>query len=523
MLALFLLGSCTSVGPHDSDTASDTANPPQVCDDPGVELVQKWTQDLLPMRTSTDHTEPGVGLGDLDGDGDLDALVAWGGGSFVLANDGAGNLAIDESFTVDGGPLPDAAAVALADLDGDGDFDAWLGRERDEPAIWLWNEGGTFTGTVQLEATTAVSTGAFGDANGDGSLDLVVANLLTDVDPQAVLDGTQAGIGNQLYSQSSPGIWSSEADLPATQAEALSFQAAWIDVEGDGDLDLYMGHVWGQELTPNQLYLNDGAGNFSLDPDCHCDKAMNSMGVAVGDANGDGQPDLYISDVGSGTLFVNDGAGAFYDATMASGTHVEPSETNLSGWGTTFADLDVDGCEDLFITYGRLASDGAAELESYQPEGANWTDPEYQANVWLRGNCEGQFERVENTALDANLVRDRGVSIGDLDGDGRPDLVTVGKYEVHQWKTTGGCGNAARLQLAGPPGNANGFGARVEWSAGGHTATRWMLPSSTHSTNALELYLGLGAQEEAEILVTWPDGAQTTHFATPGSLLVASP
>ncbi|MFZ5481708.1 MAG: CRTAC1 family protein [Myxococcota bacterium] len=498
--------------------------PPPTCDDATIEHVATWAEADLPARADIAHTEPGVALGDLDGDGDLDAFVAWGGGSFVLANDGAGTLALDEGFNADGEPFVEAAAVALADLDGDGDLDAWLGRERGDPAVILTNDGtGAFTSAAVPESETAAATGAFGDADGDGDLDLVVANLLRDVDPQLVLAGEQAGVGNRLWLQED-GVWT-PTPLPDAQAEALTFQAAWLDVESDGDLDLYLGNVWGQELTPNQLFRNEGDATFVEDAACACDRAMNSMGVAVGDADGDGSPDLYVTDVGTGLLFLNDGAGLFADATHASGAYLPPSETNLSGWGATFTDLDLDGCEDLFVTYGRLASDGAAELDAYQPEGESWSDPEMQADVWLRGDCEGGFARAEGTDLDTVLVRDRGVSVGDLDGDLRPDLVTVGKFTVNQWRTIGGCGPGVRLRLAGPSGNANGFGAKIEVEVGDRVATRWMLPSSTHSQNALELLLGLGGADAADVVrVTWPDGAVTEHAGVAaGATLVASP
>lgn len=508
---LLALSGCASV---------DDSAAPAECPAATVELVQRWEESALPATTSTEHTEPGIALGDLDGDGDLDAFVAWGGGSFVLDNDGQGGMTVDTGWTLDGAALPDAAAVALADLDGDGDLDGWIGRERELPAVHVENVGGKAFITTSVGDARSPATGSYADADGDGDLDLVVGYLLTDVDPQLVLAGEQTGVGSALFLQDQ-GTWTERA-LPVEQSTALSFQSAWIDAENDGDLDLYLGHVWGTVLIPNLLLVNDGAANFTVATGSGAEKAMHSMGVAVGDANSDGYADLYVTDVGSPTLFLADGQGDYYDGTAAHGAEIPPSSTNLSSWGTTFVDLDLDGCNDLFVTFGRLARDGQAELDFAEPEGEEWVDPEEQANVWLRGDCEGGFERVEGTALDTELVRDRSVAVGDLDRDGDPDLITVGKYTVRQWRVSG-CGPGLTVSLDGPDGNAEGLGARVSAHVGSRTTTTWMLPSTTHGQSATELYVGLGgASQVDELVIDWPDGEQSVLTdVAPGPVRVA--
>ncbi len=517
---LAVAAACTDVEPPVDDSAGDDSAVASVeCPPTTVTMTRTWTKDELPARSEVEHTEPGVALGDLDGDGDgdLDAFIAWGGGSFVLANDGTGALTLDENFTVDGGPMPDGAAVALADLDGDGDLDAWLGQDRGQTSSFLWNDGhGSFSLTPSSAPNDTAATGAFADADGDGDLDLAVAILLPDVDPQSVLDGTQTGVGNQLWLQGEPGDWSTGVALPAAQNTSLTCHAAWLDVELDGDLDLYLGNVWGAVLVPNQLLLNDGAAQLTTAPACGCDKPMNSMGVAMGDADDDGFPDLYVTDIGSPTLFRNDGAGGFYDATLASGARIPPSDTNLSSWATTFGDLDQDGCSDLLTIFGRLAEDAQVELDFAAPEGEVWNDPDLQTNVWLRGDCLGNFVRVDGTDLDTVLLRDRSVAIGDLDADGSPDFVTVGKHDVHQWRVDGGCGPGITLRLHGSSGNADGFGARVRTHVNGRIGTQWMLPSTTHGSNALELYLGLGGAARADkVSVEWADGTTSTYTDVP--------
>lgn len=501
--------------------SEDVAEASAECPAATVDLVERWEEDVLPATTSTEHTEPGIAVGDLDGDGDLDAFVAWGGGSFVLENDGSGGMSVDTTWTLDGGPLPDAAAVALADLDADGDLDGWLGREREQVSLHIRNIGGGAFETASVGDDRSPATGSYADADGDGDLDLAVAYLLTDVDPQLVLSGDQTGVGTGLFLQEG-GTWVERA-LPPEQEPALSFQSAWIDAENDGDLDLYLGHVWGTVLVPNLLLLNDGAANFTVDVGNGAEKAMHSMGVAVGDANNDGYADLYVTDVGSPTLFYSDGSGDYYDGTFANGASVPPSATNLASWGTTFVDLDMDGCNDLVVTFGRLARDGQAELDHAEPEGEDWTDPEEQANVWLRGDCAGGFERVDGTSFDTELVRDRSVGVGDLDRDGDPDLLTVGKYSVRQWRVSG-CGPGVTVALDGPSGNVDGLGARVSARVGDRVTTAWMLPSTTHGQSAMELYFGLGgAPQVDELVVEWPGGGRSVVRDIPAGPIVVTP
>jgi hypothetical protein len=99
------------------------------------------------------------------------------------------------------------------------------------------------------------------------------------------------------------------------------------------------------------------------------------------------------------------------------------------------------------------------------------------------------------------------VAVGDLDRDGRQDLVTAGKHFLRIWRTTGGCGTGITVAVDAGPSNRSGLGTRVDVTAGELTTTQWMLPATTGSSSAPELYFGLGAQRRAaRVRVTWPDG-----------------
>ena len=104
--------------------------------------------------------------------------------------------------------------------------------------------------------------------------------------------------------------------------------------------------------------------------------------------------------------------------------------------------------------------------------------------------------------------RTRAVAVGDLDQDGRPDLVTAGKYFLRTWHTDGGCEPGIQVRLDGGGRNHAGIGARVTLEADGRTFTKWMLPSTTGSASATELYFGLPG-DSGDLTVTWPDGEET--------------
>ncbi len=495
---------------EDRDGSGDTAQFRPECEPTGITLTQVFDRNELPDRESLEHAEPGVGLGDLDGDGDLDALIAWPGGSFGLRNDGAATLALDETIDFNGGEWPGGTGVALADLDGDGDLDGYLGH-RDATDTILWNDGAAHFTEQALsggEPGSASWTGSFADMDNDGDLDLYVAARVPDILPRDVLAGTQIGLPNYIYRNDGGVFTRDDTRLPQQDNYGLTFQGAWVDVEPDGDLDLYEANDWGVYVTPNRLLLNDGTGRFSAAEDCFCDLAIAGMGVAVGDYQGDALPDLYVTDIGSPNLLTNAGDGSFADSTLAVGAYIPPGEFNLTSWGASFADLDRNGCSDLVVVHGRIGSDLDDVLDSVLGGAEGLTDPELQSNVALLNDC-GQFTRLASTHFDAFPDRDRAIALGDLDGDGRTDMVTAGKNYIRVWKTTGGCDQGLLVRLHQPGHDPSGIGSRVQVTANGRTQTQWMLPSTLHSSSAEELNFGLGSATEAQVEVLWPDGTIT--------------
>jgi hypothetical protein len=520
-LPLLVMALAACDGATDAGTVQDSTV--SVCQPSTLTLAQELTEFDLPNDASLAHTEHGVGLGDLDGDGDLDALVGWAAGLFGLRNDGTGLMVLDPTIDVDGGDtLVRGTAIALADLDEDGDLDAYVG-EYPTGDLLLWNDGtGHFTSERLSEGDPRWSpwSGAFGDADGDGDLDLYVSLLVPNLEPEPVLDGSIVAGQNYLYVNLGGGVFvRDDTRVPSDDPAGLTFHTAWVDLDSDGDLDLYEANDWGHYVTPNRFLRNDGTGHFTHDDACECDVPMYAMGVGVGDVQGDGQPELVITNLNTPTLLENN-QGLMVDTTKARGVYVPPSETNFTSWGTSFLDFDRNGCSDIAVAFGRLAKDVSLELDGI-PEGA--VDPDAQSNVLLLNDCSPAFDRLMGTDFDVFLGRDRTMTVGDLNRDGRPDLVTAGKHYVRVWLGGGGCEHGVTVRLSQPGENSAAIGARVTLTVDGRDQVMWMLPSTTHSSSALELIFGLGEATSGTLSVLWPDGSTTDDVAvSAGELLTVA-
>jgi hypothetical protein len=508
-MSILLLLSC---GGAPLDTAT-TIIEPEACVDLALTLTQEWQKADLPQRGDPSGTQPGGALGDLDGDGDLDLLLAYGGGATVFEGDGTGALTLSNTWLLDGALLPPAVSVALADLDGDGDLDGWLGSGWDVADRLLWNQGDrTFTGTPLAGSEATPGTGSFFDADGDGDLDLFVSGFVDFLDLFEVTGGTQVGEGTALWINDG-GTFVDRTDwLPAETAPAICFQGTVLDADLDGDLDLYMGNDIGAAVPPNLLLLNDGTGRFALAEDCRCELAMASMGSGMGDANHDGVSDIFISDFGSPELLMGMGDGTFYQGTAAAGALIPETDDHATGWGTTFVDVNQDRCMDMVILYGECCSSSE-----------EFVDSPAQYDQLLLGDCAGGFTREEpfHPGFE-NTERSRSVVIGDLNADNRPDIVVIGKHFVKVWLGDGGCSPGISLALNAGAGNRQGIGAKVTVEAGGVRTTQWMLTDTASSSSEHRLYFGLGGYPSADrVTVEWPGGGRSVlEDVVAGSRLV---
>ncbi|MDG1483721.1 MAG: CRTAC1 family protein [Myxococcota bacterium] len=462
---------------------------------------QAWTPDDLSVLTQTKGLV-GVAVADLTGDGWLDVVLTTQAGTAFLYNDGTGELAEGTPPEIDlADGWPSGQSIAAVDLEQDGDWDFYIGRAR-QPDVIAWSVGGSYRVEVLPDSEGSAFSGHFADADGDGDLDLMVANSYFDVEAEDVVAGLVSGDENRLYFQDGGRFLDATERLPADSLDGMTFQAAWVDVESDGDMDLYIANDAGPWIAPNLLLLNDGVGNFTHAPECFCDLAMYAMGVAISDIEQDGDPDLYITDVGGPNLLVSQGDGTFFDGTLAAGADIPPTEQSMTSWGTTAVDLDRDTCDDIAVIFGVSGSnaDFVAEIDP------TWVDGAEQPDVLLQGDCEGGFQAVDWGFGDRE--RGRSIAVGDLDRDGRPDLVTAGKPFLRTWRTTGGCETGLTVR---PAIGTQAIGARLTVTIGEIQRTSWLLPWTTSSSSAHEWVIGLsGAAQADTITVLWPSGQTTT-------------
>ncbi|MCP3961406.1 MAG: CRTAC1 family protein [bacterium] len=211
--------------------------------------------------------------------------------------------------------------------------------------------------------------------------------------------------------------------------EIMSGGAAWLDYDGDGDLDLYL--VQGGQLEKasaaapaNRLYRNDGGRFVDVTGRAGVGDTGYGMGAAVGDANGDGDADLYVTNVGANVLYLNNRDGTFSRAVAG----VEDA-----GWGTSaaFVDIDLDGDLDLFVV-SYVAWSPANEVECYSGGLRDYCHPNrynapQQDRLFLNlgSNPDGTVT-FEDASVQAGISRAFGNGLGvaplDFDQDGLPDL-----------------------------------------------------------------------------------------------------
>lgn len=295
-----------------------------------------------------------IAVADVDGDGDLDVAApdAWGGPAALFINDGTGRFTDEASARWN--VTTRAGSVRFADLDDDGDADLIVGDWGDDPspsspsdgAIQVWrNDGAGVFDASTIEAyplpasgTTPIDLDVL-DVDGDFSLDVLVNNRNGDL---ALFRNDGSGDLAVVAFPSKPGPY--------------SYNPGVCDVDGDGDLDLWIDN--GFEVAYPQLLLNDGSGNFTDETDGRVPSEVQGQddnGVACADLDGDGDFDAVIMSLGNGAsaangerVLENDGAGNF---TFVDDAFPLVGDATL---GLDLGDLDGDGRLDAVTGQGEF-------------------------------------------------------------------------------------------------------------------------------------------------------------------------
>ncbi|HVR28805.1 MAG TPA: CRTAC1 family protein [Thermoanaerobaculia bacterium] len=422
--------------------------------------------------SGTEHTGYGQGVLalDLDGDGATDLIVTNVGATALLRNRGDGTFE-DASGRLGEPASPRAwgSSVAAADAEGDGDLDLYVAQYLDyDPEAELFC-GDRATGERDY-CDPAMFEGLrdhFFRNRGDGSFEEV---------------GRQVGLGG---------------------ADGKGLGVIFGDLDGSGRPDLYVAN----DLTLNLLFRNRGDGVFE-DLSLLSGAAVNAhgrpeagMGVIMADLDGDGDPDLAVSnfDVETNTLYRNLGGLSFEDASSVSGFGL-PS-FNLLGFGLIAADFDLDGALDVFVANGHIFERPRRENVSYR-----------QRDLLLRGDGRGRFAEVRCAALESAPRVGRGAAAADFDLDGDVDLAVANNDDgptllinrIAEMAHPGWLG----VELVGGAPNTEAIGAVVTLRQGDRAQRRWVLAGDSYlSSGDRRVVFGLADRDAPLVLdVDWPSG-----------------
>lgn len=339
-------------------------------------LAQDIYVDSGQVVGAEDFNGLALGLGDIDGDGDLDAVTAsYVQPSVAYLNDGTG------VFTSTGQELPTslAARVILRDFDADGDLDVFILSHSFGSHI-LFNDGaGAFTPGEQNLGSFQAHGADAGDLDGDGDIDLFVTNVNGHVNTALFNDGT----GMFVYSEAN--------NHPAARGATLG------DLDGDGDLDVFLAHGNGpQAPLGNRVMLNDGTGHFTDTGQLL--GSTYSIDAKLADFDADGDLDAFVANASlfdnapGNAVYLNDGTGFF--------THTGQDLGNGDTGGADVADVDRDGDLDIFTSNG--------------------ID---QPVIWINDGLAGFA--IGQTLDDPPTVMGE-AALGDFDGDGDADAFVLG-------------------------------------------------------------------------------------------------
>jgi len=413
----------------------------------------------------------GVAAGDVDNDGDPDLYVTNFGGNVFFRNDGDGRFTdvIEDSGADD--PRWNTSA-AFVDFDRDGDLDLFV-------ASYV-------VFTVNGNKTCFKNDGRR-DYCGPDSFAPTVDRLFRNDGDWRFVDVTRdSGIG---------------------LAQGKGLGVVGDDFDADGNPDLYVAN----DGWPNHLWLGDGQGRFretgvmSGSAYNAAGKPEASMGVTAGDYDGDGDPDLFMTHLGSetNTLYRNDGGGQFMDVTGQAGLGA-PSRP-FTGFGSAWFDLENDGDLDLFIANGAVALDRGRTDDSAFPYA--------QPNQLFRNEGGVRFSEI-STQGGAPLMPEevsRGAAFGDLDNDGDTDIVVTNAYGAARLLLNRAADGVSSLVVTvrGTRSVRDGTGARVHLilADGQILRRRAGTDGSYLSAGDPRLVFGLGGEARpVAVEVGWPAG-----------------